>query len=106
MGALAAFISGLTGGLASLIGQIIGRKSVLILLAVTVITGMTVALVAAINAAIALAAVAVPEVVFIAASWVVPSNASTCIGAVVAGHVARWIYDTQYSVLSMKVGGM
>jgi hypothetical protein len=67
---------------------------------------MTVALVAAINAAIALAAVAVPDVVFIAASWVVPSNASTCIGAIVAGHVARWIYDTQYSVLSMKVGGM
>jgi hypothetical protein len=67
---------------------------------------MTVALVAAINLAIAMIAVAVPDVVFIAASWVVPSNASTCIGAIVAGHAAKWVYDTQYSVLSMKVGGM
>jgi hypothetical protein len=106
MGALATFLAGLVGGLASFFGQWVSRKALLIILAVTVITGITVALVAAINAAMALAAVAVPDVVFIAASWVVPSNASTCIGAIVAGHAARWVYDTQYAVLSMKVGGM
>jgi hypothetical protein len=106
MGALAAFIASLVGGLASFFGQFIGRKATLILVGVTVLTGMTVALVAAINLAIATIAVAVPDVVFIAASWVVPSNASTCIGAIVAGHVAKWVYDTQYAVLNLKVGGM
>jgi Family of unknown function (DUF5455) len=106
MGALATFIGGLVGGLASFFGEWISRKALLVIVAVTVLTAITAALVAAINAAITLATVAVPETVFIAASWVVPENASTCIGAIVAGHVARWIYDTQYAVLAMKVGGM
>lgn len=106
MGALASFIAALVGGLASFFGQWVGRKATLILVGVTVLTGMTVALVTAINAAIAVVAVAVPSEVNIAASWVVPSNASTCIGAIVAGHVARWVYDTQQAVLNLKVGGM
>ena len=106
MGALATFFAALIGGLASFFGEWVSRKALLIILAVSVLTGITAALVAAINAAIALAAVAIPDTVFIAASWVVPSNASTCIGAIVAGHVAKWIYDTQYKVLSLKVGGM
>jgi Family of unknown function (DUF5455) len=106
MGALATFIGGLMGGLATFFGEWISRRALLIIVAVTVLTAITAALVAGINAAMSLAAVATPDVVVVAASWVVPSNASTCIGAIVAGHVARWVYDTQYSVLAMKVGGM
>ncbi len=105
-----AFLLTLFGGvgslftsLAALFALYVTKRVAVIIAAVAVILVLTSALWAALTALIAGIAVAVPSDLVIAASWVMPSNATACFSAYISAHVLRFAYDLKSRGVQMRI---
>jgi hypothetical protein len=80
------------------------KQVALRLAAIAAAVAFTAAFVIAINALISSITVAIPSAITTAASWVVPSNAATCLGVYVSALAIRWVYDWNIKAITLKVG--
>ncbi len=103
MAALAAWIGNLVASLASVFGVFLTKRVAIITAALAVITTITTAMWAGMEALVTSIAVAVPESVAIGASWLVPTNIEECFAAIVSGHVARFLYDLEMNAIMTRV---
>jgi len=100
---LAAFIGSLMSALVGFFSSFIAKRVAIILAALTLFGTITATMVAGIDGLISGIAIAVPNNIQIGASWIMPSNFSTCVGAVVTGHLIRWVYDWNTRIIQYKL---
>jgi hypothetical protein len=79
-------------------------KRFAVLSAVLLVIGMlTAGFIAALKALLAIVTYGMPEVIFQAASWVMPSNADDCLSVYVSARLAHWAYWENRWVLRGKL---
>lgn len=75
----------------------------IVLAAIVLIGAFTTTFLLAINALIDGLSVSLPREFSTAVSYVVPSNCSACIAAIVAAHLLRFLYSWQVKILQYKL---
>lgn len=79
------------------------KRVAIVVAAVGVIAAVTATFFAAINALFATIIVASPDWVGVAASMVIPSNASACLAAIVSAYVLKWAYAWNVRIIQYKL---
>ncbi len=104
MGAIAAWIGSAITGFVSLITTLLGQKLAFSAVYIAVYSAIVVAFTLAINGLLTSLMVSAPAQGFIQAGFsLVPSFASTCIGAIATSHALRWAYLYKHKLLNIKV---
>ena len=94
MGAVAGLFAGVVGSLAGVFGVWVTKKTAFGVAAVAVFSALTVALMAAVTAAINLTldVVPLPDMVIFGFWYFMPSNFAACVSAIIAADVAAALY--------------
>ena len=100
---LASVIGGLFSAVFAYFAQFLTKRLAIVAAVVSVLIAITTAFFAAINGIVSALSVAAPPSVAVAASLVVPSNATACASAYMAALVARWAYQWNVKVLQYKL---
>lgn len=103
MPVLAGLIGGLFSSLFSWLVQFVTRRVAIVLAVIAVIATVTTAFFAAIEGLMVALSVVLPSQLVLAASLVVPSNASACFAAILSAHLLRWVYSWQVRILQYKL---
>lgn len=103
MSALGIFLIGLSTDLVNFFLRFFTKKVALSLVAVSVLAALTASFYAGLEALTSSLTVVTPTAIQIAASWIVPSNTSVCLAAVGAARLARFAYDWQSFIVTMKL---
>jgi len=96
-------IGSLFASLASLFALYVTKKIAVGLAAIAMILALTAAFWAALQGLIGGISASVPAELSIAASWVIPGNASACFSAYIAANVLRFAYDMKTRGVQMRM---
>jgi len=96
-------IGSMFASLAALFALYVTKRVAVLIAAVAMILTMTSALWAALSMLIAGISAGVPGNLQIAASWVMPSNATACFSAYISAHVLRFAYDLKSRGVQMRL---
>jgi len=100
---LAAWFGSLFASTVSFLALYITKRVAIVLVAIAAIIAMTASFIAAIEALLVGIAVATPAEISIAASWFIPSNATTCLSIILSAYLARWVYEWQIKIIQLKL---
>ncbi len=100
---IAAWIGKLFVSFVAFLAAFMGRQVAVRVAAVSAIVAVTAGFVSVVNGLISSISVALPSELFIAASWVWPSNGTACLGVILSAHAARWVYDWHTKVIQMRL---
>ncbi len=89
---LATWLGTAFGALVTWFSALLTKRLAVIAAAIVFFTVITVAFVAAINAAFATVSYLSPPYLTTAASWFLPENTEECIAVMGAGRLAAWVY--------------
>lgn len=96
---LATFFTGLAAWLTS----ILGRKVATALAVLAVWAAVTLTFATALTSILNSISVAMPGGMVAAGLSMLPSNSTACLGAIISGHAAAWIYTQKVKLLSIKL---
>lgn len=99
MPALGALLQKLFGNSAKFFGNMFDSSVALRLAIVAAIVALAATFYAAVNALFAGVSSAMPSVITIPASWIMPTNMEACLSAVLAAHAAAALYSFQRDYL-------
>lgn len=102
---LASIIVGITSAFVGWLFKFATKRFAIVLLAVALLSTITAAFYAAIQALLSGLTSSLPDFFNIAAGWVIPENAPVCISAVLSAHAIRWVYAWQVRIIEYKIGG-
>ena len=99
----ATFLGGILAAIVEFFAKYITKKLAVFAAVVTILTTLTTAFIVALKALYVGVAAAAPSELTIAMSWIVPSNASACVGAYIAAVLLRWAYDWNVGLAKAKL---
>ncbi len=100
---LASLIGGLFSGLVAFFAQYLTKRLAVVLVAISVLTTLTAAFSAALSALMTGLLIAMPPQLSQVLGWVVPSNFTACSGAIITGHLLRWVYEWNVKIVQLKL---
>lgn len=101
---LIAWIGTLVTAVVGWVASMIGKKLAITLAAVAVWLSIVAAFTLAVTGIINSIVPTMPAGAHITAGLsLIPSNATACIGAILATHGAAWLYETQHKILNIKL---
>ena len=100
---LAGVIGGLFSAVFSYFAQFLTKRVAIVATVIAVLVAITTTFFAVIAGIVSALSVAAPPQVSVAASLVVPGNATACASAYMAALVARWAYQWNVKVLQYKL---
>jgi len=100
---LAAFIGSLFTSTVAFLALFITKRIAIVAAVLLFTISMTATFMTAVNAAASALVTAMPSEIAIAASWVVPSNASACLAAWVTANLLTWAWSWNTRILQLKL---
>ncbi len=95
-------IVSLASSVAALFSFWLAKRLALILVIISAFAVLTTSLFFLLSSLITALSVSAPDWLTLAVMWVVPSNLPACISAIVSAHLARWVYEWNIKIISMK----
>ena len=99
---LVSILGGLLGSLIGYFAKFVTRKLAVVAAVVAAMVALTAAFMLAIEGLASAVMASAPPELSIAASLVVPSNASACLSAILTGHLIRYAYEWNIKIVRMK----
>ena len=100
---LGGLITSALGGLVSAGAQYATKRLVIIGMVAAGIATFTIAFFAAVVALINTIVGSAPAEIDLAVSWFVPSNAGSCMAAILTAHALRWVYEWNIKVIQFRL---
>ena len=100
---LASVLTGLFGGIIAWLVQYTTRRTALVLAGTVAISAVSVAFFAGINALIDGLATVMPAPIVDGARMLAPHNVDECLTAIVAGHVAYYVYTWKVKIIQWRL---
>lgn len=100
---LGTLLGSLFGSLFSFFMQYATKRIAIIVTVVAAISALTIAFFAAVLSLLNALVISAPFEVNLAISWVLPSNATSCLGLVFTAHTLRWVYEWNVKVIQFRL---
>ena len=100
---LAGYLGTLLFGIASWLGAFLTKRIAIVVAVIVFVTGITVAFIAAMQAAITALSYAIPSEIMTGVSWIWPDNANACIAAMISTKIAIWVYEWNIKIIQYKL---